>query len=566
MGCLSLSRWSSPLLHAVVAGVSVLSAFAGPAAAQLVVNELYYDHPGADAGYEFVELLNTSGTVVPLADVVLQFHNGSGSTWSDIWRGTSGDILPGSLFVVGGVSVRPAPDATASISLQNGPDAVRVLVAGIPTDAVGYGGLDDGNYAELRSAPDVRPGQSLSRIPDGADSDDNGADLHASPPSPGGFNLPRLNLALEPGPGTLLRRAFSGARVEPLLLAARNTGIAAVEAGQARMSLRDSSAAGLVSVGVVVLGGIAPGGVEEVEMRVELSPGYHHLLARLQLSGDERIGDDTLALIRRAGGTGILVSEVHASPDGGCPQFVELYNASAVARDLGNFRLRDHSHDGAVVASGPLLLGAGESVAITGDRAALLACHPDAPPGAVIELPGTWPTFNRTGSPVADSVIVTDPFALVADAVGYPAPAAGRSLERVTLFENSPAVWAVSVAPGGASPGRQGRRAVSELPPRGSVTVAPNPFDPWSGETLRVVIAESPGAQRVAARVFSVSGRSVMELGTAAALPAVFVWDGVDHTGAPVLPGVFVVACEFDTSGGGRRVEKVVVGCVGRHK
>jgi hypothetical protein len=549
-----------------VAVVLALFACAHPAAAQLVVNELYYDHPGADAGHEFIEFLNTSPAAVQVSDVVLQFHNGSGSGWSDIWRGTSGVIPPGSLFVVGGASVAPVPDAAVSISLQNGPDAVRILVGGVPADAVGYGGLDDADYAERRSAPAAAPGQSLSRIPDGADSDDNGADLHPSPPSPGGFNVPRLNLGLGTGDATPVRRALDGVREERLTLEARNSGTREVPAGSARLSLRDSSAAGTISIADEALGRVGAGASVAVEVTVRLSPGYHHLLARVHLPGDERAGDDTLVLLRRSGNPGILVSEVHAAPDTGCPQFVELYNASPVARDLSGFALRDHSHAGVTIAGDTLWLGAGECVAITDDRPALLACHPDAPPAAVVELSGTWPTFNRTGSPVADSVVVSDFFALSVDAVGYPAPVAGRSLERVTLFEGSPAVWAVSDAPGGASPGRPGRRVVSDAPARGSVTVAPNPFDPWSGETLRVVVAEAPGVEAVAARVFALSGRPVMQLGTAATLPAVFVWDGNDHSGAPVLPGVFVVTCEFDTAGGGRRVEKVVVGCVGRNQ
>jgi len=548
----------------VAAAVLFVLAWVQPLGAQIVVNELYYDHPGADAGFEFVELLNVSSGAVPLAEVVLQFHNGTGTDWSDIWRGSSGAILPGSLFVVGGDGVRPVPDTVVPISLQNGPDAVRVVVAGIPADRVGYGGLDTPGYAEVRSAPDADPGMSVARIPDGVDSDDNGADFHAVSPSPGGFNVPRVNLRLATAPGTALRRALSGPGAETLVLAVHNTGTRAVPPAAARLAVSDSSVTGTAAIAEVVLDGIDAGAVATVAVDVVLQAGYHRIRAALVLPGDERPGDDAFTLLRRAGGTGILVSEIHASAASGCPQFVELYNASSQARDLAGYQLRDRSHAPVRISREALILAPGAALAITSDRAALLVCHPDAPADNLHELAGSWPTLNRTGTPIADSVVVTDPFALPADAVGYPAPAAGLSLERVTLFENSPSVWVVSGAPNGATPGRPGVRAVSRIPARGTVTVAPNPFDPWAGETLRVVVADAPGAGRVTARVFAASGRGIADLGTAAALPAVFIWDGQDLTGARVLPGVFIVTCEFNIAGGGRRVEKVVVGCVGR--
>ena len=95
--------------------------------AGLVVNELYYDHPGADGGYEFVELLNTGDASLSLDGVVLEFHNGSGEGWTVLWSAPPGLALaPGALWVLGGDLVLPAPDMVVGISLQNGPDAIRL--------------------------------------------------------------------------------------------------------------------------------------------------------------------------------------------------------------------------------------------------------------------------------------------------------------------------------------------------------------------------------------------------------------------------------------------------------
>ena len=343
MGCLPCFRWSSPFVTTAVTAVVLAIVSVQTLGAQVVVNELYYDHPGADAGFEFVELMNVSSAGVLLADVVLQFHNGAGTGWSDIWRGSAGVIPPGALFVVGGAAVTPLPDAVVSFSLQNGPDAIRALVGGIPADLVGYGGLETEGYVETQSAPDADAGMSVARMPDGVDTDDNGADFEAAVPSPGGYNIPRINLGLATASGTELRRALGGPGSETLGLVAHNTGTEDVSPGAALLIVSDSTATGTGAVVEVVLGAIAAGAVVRADVEVALDTGYHRIHARLLLPGDERPGDDALTLLRRSGGTGILVSEIHAAAVSGCPQFVEFYNASSQARDLAGYRLRDRS-------------------------------------------------------------------------------------------------------------------------------------------------------------------------------------------------------------------------------
>jgi len=59
-----------PWLVAITVAVA-LTTYAAPSRAQLVINELYYDHPGSDDGHEFVEIMNVSDAVVPLAGVTV---------------------------------------------------------------------------------------------------------------------------------------------------------------------------------------------------------------------------------------------------------------------------------------------------------------------------------------------------------------------------------------------------------------------------------------------------------------------------------------------------------------
>jgi hypothetical protein len=91
--------------------------------------------------------------------------------------------------------------------------------------------------------------------------------------------------------------------------------------------------------------------------------------------------------------------------------------------------------------------------------------------------------------------------------------------------------------------------------------VTPRTFSPWSGETVTVSI-DSSGETRVVVGVYDVEGRRLVELGTAAVFPAVFVWDGRHSGGRRMLPGLYLVVCElFSPDGVKLATHKVVVGC-----
>jgi len=73
---------------------ATIAATAGQAA--LVINELLYDPEGADAGKEFVEIMNTGPYAVTLDGVVLEAGDGSpaGRLGIVIWTGSSERAIP----------------------------------------------------------------------------------------------------------------------------------------------------------------------------------------------------------------------------------------------------------------------------------------------------------------------------------------------------------------------------------------------------------------------------------------------------------------------------------------
>lgn len=147
-----------------------------PAAARLVLNEVDYDQVGADSG-GFVEIYNAGGSAADLAGVALVLVDGG--TAAEYQRRALGGTLAAGGYLV--VAVDP----------QNGsPDGIALLGAGGSLlDALSYEGaieqaviggqtytLVEGTPLATATADSNTVDGSLSRIPNGRDSDDAATD------------------------------------------------------------------------------------------------------------------------------------------------------------------------------------------------------------------------------------------------------------------------------------------------------------------------------------------------------------------------------------------------------
>ncbi|HSO01104.1 MAG TPA: lamin tail domain-containing protein, partial [Gaiellaceae bacterium] len=164
---------------------------AGP---KLVINEVDYDQPGTDAS-EFLELKNDSSVAIDLDPYVVQLVNGSGGTVYGTFDLPAVSLAAGDYYVVcanaattANCDLDVAPDTNL---IQNGaPDGLRLMLAGAAVDAVSYegdtAGATEGSGAGLEDT--AAEGQSISRCPDGADTDANNADFSLKASSPGAAN------------------------------------------------------------------------------------------------------------------------------------------------------------------------------------------------------------------------------------------------------------------------------------------------------------------------------------------------------------------------------------------
>ena len=173
----------------------------GGVAASLIINEVDYDQPSTDTA-EFVEIYNFGNNPVVMSQAILALINGANGMPYDTIFFPAVTLAPGDYYVVcgngGNVLNCDQMQPTVSDIIQNGsPDAMVLydVVESVVLDRLSYEGdvplMVEGtgvptNMADNNDDHNV----SLSRIPNGVDTDDNSVDFVLTASTPGGANSP----------------------------------------------------------------------------------------------------------------------------------------------------------------------------------------------------------------------------------------------------------------------------------------------------------------------------------------------------------------------------------------
>jgi predicted extracellular nuclease len=175
--------------------VSVWLAWQSGVEAQVVINEVDYDQPSTDAA-EFIELRNLGAGSVELSGYALRLINGASGGAAQYANLVlpSFNLAPGAYYVIC-ANAAAVPDCDLDVTpntdlAQNGAaDALALMLNGVAVDRVSYEG-DVPGFTEGTGAPADTAGaaESLSRCPNGADTDDNSEDFQLRPITPGAAN------------------------------------------------------------------------------------------------------------------------------------------------------------------------------------------------------------------------------------------------------------------------------------------------------------------------------------------------------------------------------------------
>jgi len=180
---------------ALITTLALTSTAAFPCLASVVINEIDYDQPGTDTA-EFIELFNSGTSAVSLSNYSVELINGTNSTSYRTIDLSGFSIDANSYFVMCGDASLVANCNYSFTSInswfQNGaPDAVALYENANLLDSLSYEGLLPG-FTEgdvLTASDSSTETMSISRLPNGFDSNNNNTDFQLGCITPGSSNI-----------------------------------------------------------------------------------------------------------------------------------------------------------------------------------------------------------------------------------------------------------------------------------------------------------------------------------------------------------------------------------------
>lgn len=555
-----MRRWSLSYFHsfdALVASVFLEIIFANPCAARVVINEVYYDHPGRDDGWEFIEIHNPDAFPHALSGWVLEALDGTTGGARVVWAAPSDAFIgPGEFLCIAGIERAPSPGYLLKGTLGNGPDAVRLVSPSGIIDLVGYGPCASGDLYETVPAPDVSAGTSLARKPDGFDSGKNDADFVSAPPTPGLRNFFRFDVGIR----------LVGENVLPCRGASFSLKLRIANRGLEPISGHVSILTEVRESGSVVSSGererdldLAVSAADSIDLALAAprSPRFE-VMAHCSGAPDENPLNDTTFISLGASPGGIVINEIMYRPATEMSEWIEIVNVSAAECDLGGWALSDATGSRRIVSSTNMILPAGGFLILAKDSALFAREYPacEAP---VSGIEGGWPALNDTDKgDFADVVALFEESGVLMERVSYRdllGAERGRSIERVsTEFcgDRAGGIWHRSVARLGATPGRENSMLVERSVRSGGLSVSPNPFCPRRDGEVAVTGKRAEGETGFLMRIFDRDGyelrRVFGEIGGADVFSC--RWDGRSNGGAQARTGLYICLVEYIGPGG----------------
>jgi hypothetical protein len=542
-----MTRWNPGYLFSLPLYL-LICALPGTLSAGIVINELYYDHPGTDTGWEYVELYNNGLEPVELSPYRLEFIDGATGSSRLLWEGVSGSVLyAGERLLVRGESVESAGETLLG-SIENGPDAVRLVSGAGTADLVGYG---ETFYCEGEPAPDVQAGVSLSRKPDGYDTDLNSSDFTPAGPTPGRPNFFTHDLELIPGAAPLPCGGESFT-IEFLLV---NRGLDHFTDMVLLVASTDaSSREGVIDID------IAPSESKEAVLELPFSPSVCFPLdARIESARDENGRNDTVMVPLCSSPGDLVVSEIMYRPLSGGSEWIEIASRAAATLSLGGWWVSDATGTRRLISEDDMPISPGGFVVLVQDSNLFLHDHPYCP-AAIVEPEGGWPWLNDADDGTrADMVTLYDPEDRIVERIEYRdlvGEERGRSIERFSadVCSSFPGgLWHRCSSPSGSTPGIDNSNRIPRVPQAGKVEAVPNPFSPERDKRVKIWGMAALGETGLLVRIFDIEGREVARLfgeeGGARAFSC--EWDGRTADGRDSPTGLYICAVEFITPGGG---------------
>jgi len=405
----------------------------------VLINELYYDHPGSDGGYEWIEFYNMSNSSIDLSGWKVEY---GGSEFILMFEFPDITIAAHEFLVAGDVEVIVA-DITIALNFQNGgsaTDGVRIVSPDSSwTDTVLYDVPNSNNLIDDRGnigssfAPDVIAGNSLGRFPDGLDTNSGSDWKERHRLTCGNENTGEIDLAIEV---VTIEEVFEEYH---LFTSIRNLSTEGVDNSCGYLDIYLNGA----PLESFTLPQIAADEVVEYEMNLtSQAAGYQLTELSVNSIYDYALGNNSGGASILIGTSPIVFNELMINPAAGKEEWVELLITGNVDNIVDNLLISDETGTEYAFIAG----GSQSGYCVAGAEKLLLIEQYAIPESQIMETAG-FPSLNNAG----DELVIRDVWGTRFDSVSYDEAGgeiAGISYEKINP-EADDSEWNACIAEAG---------------------------------------------------------------------------------------------------------------------
>jgi len=536
-------KYGVPLSGAFLVLWLCTAVFGGQQSPDIVISEIMFNPDGDENAREYVEILNCSSAALSLEGWKISDGSGfdaivpaGGGGW-EVSGLSYALILDPDYFT--GSELYDIPENTSLFTVVDSAIGDRGL-SNSTAETVSLISVSGDTLTAVTYALDCPEGHSWERVmPGGGDGPDNFLPSRVAGGTPGLCNsvtpaennpaLDENSLRFIPPHPTM------GDDIE-IVVSYRNAGLEPSSVVSVAVWIEPD-----ITVGTAVFShAVEPSGyADETIIGADGLPGGKlSVVAAVVWTGSGDASDDTVrvALDAEVPPGMLSINEVMAAPEGGGPEWIEVFNNSDTPVDLFGWRIADSSGGLSDTVSRHVFLP-GHGYGVIGRGEPPYTIPADVP---VITV-SRFPALNNDGDTVTliDFTGVT-----VADSMTYHTAPAGVSLERISSENGTgDSGWDVSVDPAGATPGRRNSLFFGADGDRESVVLKAEP-NPFEGEVALSYRLPFPLA-RVRLSVYDRRGRLVEKIcdGEESGSEWSGTWDG--KSGGSRLPaGPYILFLE----------------------
>ncbi|MGO9481846.1 MAG: lamin tail domain-containing protein [Candidatus Kryptoniota bacterium] len=527
--------------------IKIVSVSVGLFHASVVINEIMYSPKPPEK--EWIELYNSSDTVVDLSNFKIETHGGSNKI-------AAGSVIAPEDFAVicADSSVSRLHYPVKNLILESTPSLSNSGDWIVLYDNLGNI-LDSMNYVPSYGGAN---GKSLERIDflAGDDSTNWHESVDSTGATPGMVNSTAIlpyDLSLK----TLdCSKTLDVNQHGSVNLIARNAGRNALSAIDASIEILSGIDGKIIFSSEEPMNlTLMPGDSATASFVFTPSlPGAYNILAKISQPQDQRQWNDTLSAWINVcyQPQSIVINEIMYS-SGPMGEYFEIYNASQNPVDISNWTFHTSSSQSkpSFLSSIPKIL-LPENYFVVAADSSILNFQPDT---SIVQIAKSLTLLDAGGC-----VALSDPSGIVVDSVDYLpswhnsdiSNTSGRSLEKINpaLPSNDKTSWSTCVSKNGGTPGKRNSLFVDAGNAIGSISVAPNPFSP-DGDGIDdftfINYSFAVTSVKVRVRIFDSIGRLIATPVDNSILPSTgkIVWDGRDGSGKIVRFGLYILLVEM---------------------